>query len=132
MVYLDLARVYSGDLALPWNGVDWIIREPSAAEGVRLREMVTGGEYSSDDEVREIMRLLGHTPEDEDYTPDDDVWADLVNAGIGWASLMHLGRTALIHFSGMPEPAEAHWQTYQLAKLIVDTADREAAGEASA
>lgn len=99
----DLETFFNGDLTLPWSGRVWTVREPTARESERLLALVYSEELTGPREVYEIRKLLGET------------WTALVEAGIGWAHLMHFGRTALIYYTGTPEMAHGHWSLGQLA-----------------
>lgn len=103
---LDLTEFYDGDLKLPWAYKDWVIKEPSAKESERLRALVFTQEMHGDTEVYEMRKLMGQT------------WNDLIDSGIGWSHLLHMGRTALIHFTTTPEVAEQFWHLAQAATLL--------------
>lgn len=103
----DLDDFFTGDLVLPWKGRDWVIPEPTAKESERLQALVYSDELTGPREIYEIRKLMGQT------------WHDLVEAGIGWSHLLHIGRTALIYFTGTPEMAHGHWTLGRLA-LAVD------------
>lgn len=101
---IDLDEFFEGDLFLPWRGQKWRIPEPTAKESERLRIQVLTME--GDEEIHEMRKLMGQT------------WNDLMDAGIGWCHLLHMGRTALLHFTMPPEVSESHWQLAQLSTLV--------------
>lgn len=102
---VDLDKTdFDGNLYLPWNGTRWCIEEPSAKESERLRSTIW--QMESDEEIHEMRKLLGQT------------WNDLLDAGIGWAHLLHIGRTALLHFTNTPEVSEGYWRIGSLATLL--------------
>lgn len=103
----DLNEFFNGDLTLPWRGRVWTIPEPTAMESERLLSLVYSEELVGPREVYEIRLMMRQT------------WHDLVEAGIGWAHLLHIGRTALIYYTGTPEMAYGYWTMGQLA-LSVD------------
>jgi hypothetical protein len=103
---IDLDDFWEGDLVLPWNGRKWSIPEPPATESERLRMMIFTREMSGDVEIYEMRKLMGQT------------WNDLMDAGIGWTRLLHMGRTALLYYTNPPETAENYWKLAQLATLI--------------
>lgn len=104
--FADLDDACDGDLYLPWQGRKWIVVEPTAAEAERLRVMSFRNELVGHVEVGEYRKLLGQT------------WNDLIDAGIGWAKLMHFARTAMVHFTGTPELAEHYWHSGRLTTLM--------------
>lgn len=120
---LDLTRVFEGALFLPWGGVEWRIEEPSAkwAEDVRSRLIFMDAEQ----EIAAIQQLMGHDQDDPSYTPEMDVWQSLVDAGIGWPSLMFMGRTALLYATTNYEVADSYWKAGQLGQLMVDLVEME-------
>ena len=104
--FADLDDACNGDLYLPWRGRKWIVAEPSAAESERLRILAFTNEMIGNTEIGEYRKLLGQT------------WNDLIDAGIGWAKLIHFGRTAMVHFTGTPELAEHYWHSGRLMTLM--------------
>lgn len=102
----DLDTFYDGDLYLPWRGEKWRIAEPTAKESERLRELVFVHGLQGNEEIGEIRKLMGQT------------WHNLIDSGIGWSHLLHMGRTALIHFTSTPDVAEGHWKLAQYTSLL--------------
>lgn len=101
---LDLDLHFDGDLYLRWKGKRYRIIEPTAKESEILRiEVLT---YTPDEEILAMRKLMG------------DTWHELLDDGVGWCHLLHMGRTALLHFTFPPEVAREYWKLGQLASLI--------------
>lgn len=102
----DLDDFYDGDLYLPWKGTQWRVAEPTAKESERLRMLIFSKGFAGNDEIAEMQNLMG------------DTWNALVEAGVGWSHLLHMGRTALLYFATTPDVAESHWKLAQFTSLI--------------
>lgn len=103
----DLDSFYDGDLYLPWRGEQWKIAEPTAKESERLRLLIFNDPpLQGNREIEEMKKLMGET------------WEKLVEAGVGWSHLLHMGRTALLYFATTPDVAEGHWKLAQFTSLL--------------
>lgn len=103
----DLDSFFDGNLYLPWRGEQWKVEEPTAKEAERLRDLIFGDPaLQGNEEIAEMQKLMGAT------------WPALVEAGVGWSHLLHMGRTALLYFSTTPDVAEGHWKLAQFTSLI--------------
>lgn len=102
----DLDDVFDGDLPIPWGGREWTIKEPPAAVIEKLRSFIFTTDYQPSDEADTAKRLMG------------PVWDELIDAGIGWASLMHIGRTVIMHFAVSPDVAKSYWHLGRYIALI--------------
>lgn len=102
----DLDDVFDGDLVIPWRRREWTIKEPPAAMIEELRSYIFTTDYKPSDEPDTAKRLMG------------PVWDEMIAAGIGWASLMHIGRTVIMHFGVSPDVAKSYWQLGRYIALI--------------
>lgn len=101
---IDLDEVFDGDLYLPVRGKMYRIAEPTAKESERLRVNILT--FSPDEEIFEMRKIMGES------------WNELLEDGVGWCQLMHMGRTTLLHFTFPPEVAREYWKLGQLATLF--------------
>lgn len=114
--FVDLALVFDGALHLPWTPPGgtktlWRVEELSALEAERLTALSWSSAFTPSVELPELKKLLGPT------------WQALVDAGIGWSSLLHFARTALIYYTSTPEAAAMYWKTIQFADLVLSDLD---------
>jgi hypothetical protein len=113
MGYRDLGEFFDPDLLLPINGKEYRIASPNAEAGLRLRTLFAAPDattWSDDDELAEVMGLLGATKNDDGEWVGG-AWSEMAADGIAWPAIWHAGRTALMHFGMSPTLAEVHWVT---------------------
>lgn len=98
MSFVDLDEFFDPGLRLPIGGREYRIESPTAAEGLRLRSLLLGGDPLDDErELAEIRDLLGAT------------FDEMRAAGVVWPEIMHAGRTALLYFGVSHAVAEQNW-----------------------
>lgn len=101
MAFEDLFDFFDPRLRLPIGGKEYVIEAPNALHGLELRKLFLdpATEFSDEAEVAESKRLLG------------SAYTQMVEDGIDWRSIMHAGRTALIHYGQSSSLAEIYWRT---------------------
>lgn len=107
----ELIEFLDPDLHLPVRGRLVRIAAPSAWEGLRLRRlMLDGRRLPPREEVDEMRRLLGAA------------WDRLDADGLDEKLLLHVGRTALMHFAVSEQAGQEQWDP----KLAAERRRREA------
>lgn len=112
----DLRDFHDPDLHLPIGGKVYTIKSPNADHGLRLRMALSSPDlrWTDTEEIEELAKLLGATVTTQsngDPSFSGGVWDQLVNDGITWEEIVHVGRTALIHYGQGHALAEVFWET---------------------
>lgn len=95
----DLASFMDPDLRLPIRGREYAIH-CSAWQGLHLhRLIVTGARLSDDQERAEVLQMLG------------DTYQQMVDDGIGWPTIAHAGRVAILWFGHSEAAGQALWES---------------------
>lgn len=99
--FKDLSEFFDPDLKIPVRGKVYRIPAPNALDGLRLRKAFNdpSAHYTDDDEIEEWKLLLG------------PVWDEMIEDGIDWKSLSHVGRTAMFYYGLGETLAQVTWQT---------------------
>ncbi|MCZ4557987.1 hypothetical protein O4215_20710 [Rhodococcus maanshanensis] len=113
----ELDEFMDPDLHLPVRGTSYRIATPSAWEGLRLRrQMLEPATLTAADEIAMHQRLLG------------EAWDHLDVAGLDEDGLLHVGRTALLHFTVSAEAAAEHWDPAGGIETVATEVDTSAPG----
>lgn len=113
----DLREFHDPDLHLPIGGKVYTITSPNADHGLRLRMALSSPEarWTDSEEVQELAKLLGATVRLDETTGDPSfsggVWDQLTADGVTWEEIVHVGRTALIHYGQGHALAQVFWET---------------------
>ncbi|MBH0778824.1 DUF7426 family protein [Nocardia bovistercoris] len=114
--YRELTEFYDPDLLLPIGGVVYRVKCPTIGEADRLRRLIVDDSVTSDQELEEIIKILG------------PVRDEMAANGVRDTMALHAGRTALLHFGGTPSLGRANWQLGQLGDLLDMQSILDAAG----
>ncbi|MFC9514393.1 hypothetical protein ACFTSD_01540 [Nocardiaceae bacterium NPDC056970] len=112
MSYNDLREFFDPDLHLPINGKAYTIHTPNAADGLRLRALLSADDVvlTNTDELAEIAKLFGATVEDDGHLAGG-IWQQMNDDGISWPEIIHAGRTALMHYGLSADHGAIYWRT---------------------
>ena len=95
----DLAAFMDPDLHLPIGGRDYTI-SCTAWQGLHLHRLLASGGVLDDEQERiEILRMLG------------DTYQRMVDDGIGWPTIVHAARTAIVWFGHSEQAGAALWES---------------------
>lgn len=96
---LDLDAFMDPDLHLPVGGRDYAI-SCTAWQGLHLHRLIaTGAKLDDEQERAEVLQMLGPT------------YQQMVDDGIGWPTIAHAGRTALLWFGHSEAAGQALWES---------------------
>ena len=97
-MFADLDEVLEGDLKLKVKGKVYVVKEPTALEGLKLQRTFNDPERTLDDaeETLLIRRLFG------------PVWDQMLDDDVPDQLIMFSGRTALLHYALGAHMAEAY------------------------
>lgn len=147
MGFQDLSDFFTPGLDLPIRGKTYHIPEPSAADGLRLMQLVAATALDGITESREALKLLGakwvveeetvpaFDPETGSQLLDDDgnpvtreikmgrwvggVYDEMSADGLSMDEIVHAGITALVKTAQGLERAEEFWNERGLAAKAV-------------
>lgn len=95
----DLATFMDPALHLPIAGRDYAIH-CTAWQGLRAHHLIASRARLDDAQERaEILAILG------------DTYQQMVDDGIGWPTIAHAGRTAMLWFGHSEAAGQAHWES---------------------
>lgn len=99
MAYDNLSEFWDPSLHLPVGDKTYRVPAPTADEGLHLRAIFSDPdrEVSDEEEFTLIKKVLG------------DTWQQMVDDGQPWPVLMHVGRTACIHYGISPQAGHMFW-----------------------
>lgn len=120
MALKDLDTFFDPSLKLPIGGKWYSVEGPTQWEDIdRLRKRIVLEGLPPVEQVEDALLILGavRDPETGELEPAG-VLAEMTANSVPWASILHAGRTAQLHFGYSPEMAEAHWSLAQLGKLV--------------
>lgn len=95
----DLRTFFDPDLLLPVGGTDYRVPCPTAEEGLRLKARLLSGQPIGDKEELQLLKKLC----------GDELWAQL-QADLSWQKVIHVARTALVHYGYGPESRDVYWE----------------------
>lgn len=99
MAYDNLSEFWDPSLHLPVGDKTYRVPAPTADEGLHLRAIFSDPdrEVTDAEEFELIQQVLG------------TVWRQMVDDGVSWPVLMHVGRTACIHYGISPQAGHMFW-----------------------
>jgi hypothetical protein len=122
----DLDSFFDDSLALPIRGKVYRIPPADPMLGLLCSRLILAGDQAANgqridastkavlDDAEETdlyMRLLGHTPDAPDYSPDRDVWQQMHDDGLDWQRIQFVGATAMIWTGVGKAAAQAFWKS---------------------
>ncbi|MGX6513253.1 DUF7426 family protein [Rhodococcus sp. SJ-2] len=95
----DLATFMDPDLHLPIQGRDYPIH-CTAWQGLHLHQLIaTGAQLNDEQERTEVLQMLGPT------------YQHMVDDGIGWPTIAHAARVAMLWFGHSEAAGQAMWES---------------------